>query len=390
MRLRFVPVKILVLVTGLVAGAVIPFGPVLPVAADSVVAEAAVPAGFAPADPTQRGFGIAASPADLFVSPDRLDAIFNDYRSMGMLWLRTPVEWSRIQTIPGGAYDWSHYDLVTTSARAHGLRVIGMIGGTPAWARAADCTGTKGWEEACPPLADIDGYAAVNAAMAERYPDMVIEVWNEPNQKAFWSPAPDPAQYTAVLVATYRAVKAAAPATTVLSAGLTLGWNEPGRSMNPVDFLAAVYDHGGGGHFDGVAWHPYLWHEAGRPASMPGVVAPDSAWYQMYGTKPSARSVMTSHGDGQKKIWVTELGANTSVPNQISATEAEQAQIYGRAIALWRSYDWAAVLTFYTYQDFRPYGAIADNEAYFGLLRSDRSAKPAVGVVRSAIPSPGR
>lgn len=331
------------------------------------------------------GFGLAAAPGDFVGTPAQTDAIMADYRSEGLTWLRTPISWLTVQSARNGPYDWSHYDTVMASAARHGLRVIAIIGGTPAWARAANCTGRDGWEQACPPLADVAGYSAINATMAARYPGLVMEVWNEPNLKSFWSPAPDPAAYTQVLIAAYNAIKQASPDTTVLSAGLTLGWNNPGRSMNPVDFLSAVYANGGGGHFDGVAWHPYLFHAWGAAAALPGQVTVDSSWFQMYGTNPSARSLMIAHGDGDKKIWVTEMGANTEVSNQIYATEAEQAAIVTRAVQLWASYPWAGAFNFYTYQDgFQP-GASGNSEGYFGLWRANHTPKPAVAALRAAV-----
>ena len=47
-----------------------------------------------------------------------------------------------------------------------------------------------------------------------------FEIWNEPNNPAFWSPTPNPAAYTADLKAAYTAIKAVAPSAMVITASL--------------------------------------------------------------------------------------------------------------------------------------------------------------------------
>jgi aryl-phospho-beta-D-glucosidase BglC (GH1 family) len=58
--------------------------------------------------------------------------------------------------------------------------------------------------------------------VAARYkPDGVttFEIWNEPNNASFWQPRPNPAAYTADLIAAYAAIKKASPSAFVISGG---------------------------------------------------------------------------------------------------------------------------------------------------------------------------
>ena len=117
-----------------------------------------------------------------------------------------------------------------------------------------------------------------------------------------------------------------------------------------------------------------------RPAA-PGEAQGWSAWYQMYGTSPSLRSVMVANGDGAKKIWATEFGAPTNGPGGY-VSEATQAQYVTQAYAAFRSYDWAGPLMWYSHRDA---GTTTDTrENFFGLLRYDFSPKPAYTAYQTA------
>ena len=133
-----------------------------------------------------------------------------------------------------------------------------------------------------------------------------FEIWNEPNISNFWKPAPDIAHYTRMLIAAYDAMKAVDPSITVM-AGAFSPYGGPGDNsgdrINPVDFLAGIYANGGGGHFDAVSHHPY------DRSNDPGESTHQAnAWYQVYGSSPSLRSLMVANGDGNKQIWGTEYG----------------------------------------------------------------------------------
>ena len=64
------------------------------------------------------------------------------------------------------------------------------------------------------------GFAGAVAARRRTGGSPDFEIWNEPNNVVFWQPAPNPAAYTAALLAAYAAIKAVDPEGTVITGGL--------------------------------------------------------------------------------------------------------------------------------------------------------------------------
>jgi polysaccharide biosynthesis protein PslG len=285
------------------------------------------------------------------------------------------------------------------------MKVLGVIAYSPKWAADPTCFATYG--NKCPPLASSD-FARYAAALAERYDGDGVndaagsprvdawEVWNEPNLASYWRPQPDPQAYTSLLASVYTAIHAAAPAVTVVSAGLS----PAGGTYAPIKFLAAMYLDGAHGSFDALGFHPYSY-----PA-LPTKVASWNAWQQMFQAFPTVgqpdtlRSLMVANGDEAKKIWATEYGAPTAgdtngdgvsncdndgvaAPGEDNClTEAQQAVMVTTAYTQWRSYTWAGPLFWYAYQDLDT-GSL-NIEKNFGLVRSDGSQKPAYAVYTNA------
>jgi hypothetical protein len=293
----------------------------------------------------------------------------------GAKWIRFDINWAQIQAGGPNSYNWGSIDRVVQGASARGINVLGVIMYTPGWARPSGTSATYGPDPA--------KYAAFAKAAVSHYSALGVhsyEVWNEPNTKSFWTPSPNVGDYTRLLKAAYPAIKAADPEATVLSGG-TAPAPDDGTNYSPVSFLKGVYANGGGGNFDAVSHHPYCW-----PA-YPGDAQNWSAWYQMYGTSPSIRSVMSNNGDGGKKIWATEYGAPTNGPSGSFVSESEQAKMIAKAYSVWRNYDWAGPL--FTYQGRDLGTSTSTRENHFGLLRNDWSPKPALDAYRQAVVAAG-
>ena len=215
-------------------------------------------------------------------------------------------------------------------------------------------------------------FATFVAAAASRYNGKIgaIEIWNEANNPTFWQPVPNAADYTAMLKATYAAVKLASPAVTVVSTGVAPGSDTQGGGwMSPVTFLQAIYTDGGGQSFDAVGWHPYTW-----PAD-PSTNDPALAWSEMVS---AARQQMISHGDGSKQIWVTEFGVPTCTSSSRCVSESTQAVQLQSAFTMWSSYSWAGPFIVYT-----PVDTCSDEtnpECYFGLATATGRSKPALTI----------
>jgi hypothetical protein len=293
-------------------------------------------------------------------------------KAIGITSIRLDANWAWVEYNGPGKFDWSQLDQVVWSARAAGMSVDLIIDGCPPWAALAGANG-----DPSPQPASATQYATWAADVAARYaPEGVgnFEIWNEPNDVQTWQPAPNPAAYTADLVAAYAAIKVVDPSAFIISGGLAAVANN-GVNYNPLTFLRDMYADGAKGSFDALGYHAYSY-----PA-LPDTYEPWSAWSQMAQTSPSIRSVMASNGDSTKQIWITEVGAATSGPFGIGATA--QAVELTQAITAAKMISWIGALYIYSWQD---EGSNPTNsEDWFGLLSVGGSKKPAYTAVANAL-----
>jgi hypothetical protein len=264
-------------------------------------------------------------------------------------------------------------DQVVASIQQVGLSADFIIDGCPPWAAVS---GAQGVEFAQP--ASSATFAKWAGAVAARYGTKGVkyfEIGNEPNLSGSWEPKPDPAAYTADLIAAYAAIKAVDPSAIVISGGLAPAANTS-TSYDPRTFLEDMYTDGAKGSFDGVGDHPY---------SFPAEPDDDeswSAWSQMSETTPSLRSIMIENGDSAKKIWITEYGAPTTGSNSVS--ETEQSTELVQAISQVKQFSWIGSFYIYTWSDLTTLPAV-DNG--FGLLAEGNVQKPAYAAVATALAS---
>jgi hypothetical protein len=301
-----------------------------------------------------------------FAAAELLDSSSSDQvhqleqmKSMGMTTVRVDANWAGGEPSQG-SFDWSTLDAIMASVHKVGMTADLIIDGCPPWAAAQGATG-----QFAQPASPAQ-FGAWAGAVAARYGSLgadYFEVWNEPNNSQFWSPSPNPAAYTADLEAAYAKIKAADPSSVVISAGLAPGSS---TTIDPVTFLADMYADGAQGNFDAVGDHPYTF-----PAD------PDTdsqgAWFEMDQTRPSLRSLMIAHGDGAKKIWITEFGAPTG-----NVTDAQQTTELTQAITAAKDTSWIGAFYIYTWSD-------QDGGEGFGLLDSNGNPKPAYTAVAAAL-----
>lgn len=304
-------------------------------------------------------------------SEPELAATIAGYQRLGVKWVRFDFDWSVIEPAPQH-YRFGPYDKVVERLARAGIRVLGLVAYTPAWANG----GKPGKYH---PPRDPEAFAGFCARLARRYAAMGVhawEIWNEPNLGQFWGKAPDPAMYTRLLKLAYAAIKQADPQAFVVSGGLA----QPATTATSIDsleFLAAMYRHGAQGYFDALGNHPYT------SPRIPGEAAAYN-WRKMASTSPSLLSVMRRHGDGDKRIWITEFGAPTEGRSAWGTVvdENRQALMVERTYAEAAAAAWAGPVFWYNYRDFCPYRKDADAECFYGLLRIDGSPKPAFDTFR--------
>jgi hypothetical protein len=250
------------------------------------------------------------------------------------------------------AYDWSRYDQLMLNAKKYKIQVLFTIFGTPRWANGTK----KGINRAPRQMAFLKYFAT---AAAKRYSgtykrddDTVLPAvrkwlaWNEPNNPVFLTPqwtkinnkryvATAAKLYVGICTAVWSGVHATNLKQEVVACGATdPRGNNSGKnrrpSISPLAFLAWLKKFGLK-HFDVYAHHPYY----SRPAETPS-------------TKPKTKNVVTlgNIGDltkllgklyGNKKLWITEYGYQTSPPDRtFGVSWAKQAKYLTQAYSIAR------------------------------------------------------
>ncbi|WP_221936761.1 beta-galactosidase [Skermania sp. ID1734] len=303
-------------------------------------------------------YGFVSVDALMNSSDAEINAEMDAMVAMGASWVRVGLHWNRIEAVPG-VFDWGVTDRIVAAAKRHNLNVLGLLGGgAPLW--AATPTPVSFMEA---PPQDPRQFAAFALAAATHYVSSVAtwEIWNEPNNPIFFPPAPNVAAYAAMLRAAYAAIHSVSGNVTVLSGGLA---PEPaGKVIPPTQFVSQLYAAGAGGSFDGLSLHPYTF-------PFPIDSDPNGGWSSI----AEAHQVMIDHGDGGKKIWLTEFGAPTGT-SPVSVSEQAQANILVDAIHRAESMSYVGPLFVYTIRDT---GVDPSNpEDNFGVLRHDFTRKAA-------------
>jgi polysaccharide biosynthesis protein PslG len=264
--------------------------------------DASVPAGF---------WGVNVD-STLTLTPED----YSRMQSAGVRTLRVQFFWPAIQSQRGGSFSWTHTDGIVSQAAQHGIQVLPVLYGTPAFetgCTSRDCQiklPTVGHQER------LDWVAFVQAA-ARRYgprglfwsqaptlpykPISAWQVWNEPNNfTAGGQPRSTPAEYADLVKLTKNALTVVDPESKLLLAGMfgtPNGSNDPDISAWGV--LHGIYRAGAGSDFDGVAIHPYATDVAGVSSQIARL----------------HRVIARNGPPGGVPIYVTEIGWGSDAPN---------------------------------------------------------------------------
>jgi hypothetical protein len=184
----------------------------------------------------------------------------------------------------------------------------------------------------------------------------VWEIWNEPNMDNFFSGA-DPVRYTSFLKRGYTEAKRADPTCFVLGGSIVF------TKQSSLDFLTAMYNGGAKDYMDALAYHPYC-----APFS-PENTNVANAYNKL---ETQVRPVMVQNGDGDKKIWITEMGWATD-----DVSEAQQATYIVQALTMAQDWGWVEAFIIYKWMDSSGY--------LKGLLDMDGSPKPSFNAVKDFI-----
>jgi len=226
--------------------------------------------------------------------------------ALGVRWTRVPFIWDYVQ--PSGPTSYNPFvlsnhgsDAVIDSEIARGRTPVGLLLGTPAWARQ-----NKAWGEASVPL-NIDKdwndpqnyWAAYCYKMAKHYAGKIDQwiIWNEVSiptgkngQAGQWTQwRGTPPQYARLLEVAYQAIHAANPTAKVVLYGDPY-WYDHGAYLSNILNLLAKADPTGKehGYFDAANLHLYI----GAPS--------------FYWIISDLRQQLRAHGWSDKQVWVSE------------------------------------------------------------------------------------
>ena len=394
--------------------------------------------------------GIGIQPVNPFWRSNLREAedSYSKIARVGFQWVRITASWHRIQSSKNGRYDWQDIDDAVALAKKYNLRVLMQISGAPEWATGADklsaaeknaLNARKIWVASFAPLPQYDSdFSNFVSALVKRYASQGVidyEFWNEPGNPEFWhdtiqNPRPNPEHYTHLLKIAYTAAHNAYDDVNIMAGGMTVGnSNSSTGYIGPMEFLERMYRSGAKAYFDGVSHHPYgiyarVFRDNGWANMIGDVVAPGGGEKTLY-------QIMSENGDGNKKIWPSEVGMDAAYPG---VDETKQANVISQILGWYQKSNIFGPLILYQAKDKKPYIAsgvvdrdsngdgwldvnidtngdgipdanidadnngrpdildAADPENYFGIWKSDGTEKKAVDVIRRFInnqPAPG-
>jgi len=302
-------------------------------AAGALVAPASAHAGApaaAPASARRAHVDVAATDPRFGVDEAFPQAATAD--ALGVRWTRVPFIWDYVQPTGPASYNpfvLSNHgsDAVIDSEIAQGRTPVGLLLGTPAWARQ-----NKAWGEASVPV-NIDRpwndprnyWAAYCYKMAKHYAGKIDQwiIWNEVSiptgkngQAGEWTQwRGTPPQYARLLEVAYQAIHAANPTAKVVLYGDPY-WYDHGAYLSNILNLLAKADPTGRyhGYFDAANLHLYI----GAPS--------------FYWIISDLRQQLRAHGWSDKQVWVNETNvepyddpAHREPVDQFRVTMDEQA-----------------------------------------------------------------
>ncbi len=294
--------------------------------------------------------------------------------ALGSGWVRMFVDWSTFEPADNH-YElfWErHFNARIDAANRHGQKVLLVVVRSPSWASGSGNVNT--------PPADAAPYAEFMGHLAREYKGRVsaYEVWNEPDEAAFWSSGPNAGAYARLLNASYDAVKAVDSDATVVVGGLT---------GNNYRFLEEVID-AGGTKFDAVGVHTdtaCLTSPADEQYREPdGRIGR----YSFTGYREVRQSLVARGLD--RPIWMTEMGWSTLTSTCSVGTRAGtkpsgvspelQARYLTQAMGCLARDTYVTHAFWFTLQDI---GGEERYDHFLGLMGTDGSRKPAYDAFRN-------
>lgn len=268
---------------------------------------------------------------------------------VGARMVRLEMPWSDLER--NGRFEFSPFDNLIDKLRQGGKSIIFTLAyGHP---DHSDGTGANGFPLPPRTTEQRAAYGRYVREVAARYhgPDIVYEIWNEPNYDYFWPPAPDVKSYGLMLAEATQAIRAANPEATIITGGLA-------NENDPPSFLRALSTAGELGGLDGIAFHPYRRD------------GPENSLYDI----SQFGAALT--GVDSLPLWITEWGYSDAWFNSLSFGHVRErsAIMTARLMLTAALAKVKAAITYDLIDDGQDPG---DQELNFGLFDFDFKPKPA-------------
>ncbi|MGD9375691.1 MAG: PKD domain-containing protein [Anaerolineae bacterium] len=222
------------------------------------------------------------------------------------------ANWVRLELMmePGGAPDLDRYAGLVDSLCAEGMAPIGLVDYTTL-PEDLDEDGQADYDDAADYIAYQRRFTQTVESLGHHFRGQIRhwEIWNEENGLQ-WHIRPE--YYARLLVHASETLKAIDADNQILLGGLDHVW-VTGQYLEPL-YDALDDDWAGARPFDILAVHPYFTWKDGAYVLDPN----DYLWGD--GDPPPTTldaylDYMAARGDGDKEIWVTELGWNSALDN---------------------------------------------------------------------------
>ena len=277
----------------------------------------------------------------------------------GVGWVRVDFLWSDIEP-KAGKFDFTKYDCIVDLLRAKGMHILGILHYSTDWASSCG-------EWNCPPR-NNKLFVQYVSEVIQRYKGQVKywELWNEPDSATYWKPQDGLKSYCVLLKEVYLAAKKIDPECKILNGGLA----------NGISSVNKLYDNGAKDYFDILNLHFFQ-----TPLNTNGIKS-------VVAYPKLAYKIMVRNGDGNKKIWFTEIGcpgviAKEQVENWWmgkNPTEKQQA-VWVKEVYTELLKDVNVEKVFWAFfRDTKNHWS--NGVDYFGLIRWDYSSKPSFKAYR--------
>jgi hypothetical protein len=296
-------------------------------------------------------------------------ALMDAAQDLGVRWSREEVSWANLEPDAKGSYNWDAFDTSINELNRRGIKVIGTIQTSPAWASGAPRQAPD-WYWYVPRNPQDFADFAYEAATHYKGKIDVWEIWNEQDVEATFkcNGCNRASVYAQMLSSSYAAIKRANPQAIVLIGGLSIhDYNNGGMAF--LDQVVAAS--GGKLNFDVLSIHPYM------PDRHPESTDPNTVVQNFPYRLDMSYKWLQSRGAPNKEIWITENGYSTCAGcGNLGVSEEEQARRLVRLHVIGMA---APNVTHFAYFQIKDKFNSPPNDLWgnMAIMRHDLSKKPA-------------